>query len=349
MERRQRWHSGFKSKASAERSQRVFLTGIEQGTDPFPETMTVREYAESWLTTKATQVRAGTIRRYRQLINTHALPVIGSYRLERVKPAQIQAVLDGMRAKDLAPATIIQARAALGAMFGTALSGGLILSNPVSAVKRPRIDRTGSVALTAEQLSNLISAAKGTTWEIPILLAATTAARRGEVLGLRWADVDLGESRVRIVRSLQRAEHGLTFEEPKTDRSRREFAVPEFVAGRLRHHREAQAERCLALGSAWVNEGLVCDRGDGGPLDPDAFSKAFKRIAEKAGLPDTVHLHDARHGIATKLMAANVNPGIVSALLGHAAPGFTLAVYSHVTPSMTEIAADVLNAALRDS
>ena len=79
------------------------------------------------------------------------------------------------------------------------------------------------------------------------------------------------------------------------------------------------------------------------------FSKGFKRIAQKTGLPDTVHLHDARHGVATKLMAANVNPGVVSAVLGHATPGFTLAVYSHVTPSMTETAADVLNSALGDS
>jgi integrase len=176
-------------------------------------------------------------------------------------------------------------------------------------------------------------------------LAPRTIARCRAVLGLRWADVNLDLGRIRIVRSLQRTKEGLTALDPKTDRARREISLPSFVTERLRRHRVEQAERRLRAGDTWDDTDLVCDRGDGGPLDPDSFSNAFRRLARSAGLPAEVRLHDVRHGVATALLEQGVHPAIASAVLGHSSPAFTMATYQHVTDGMTDKAAAALDVA----
>lgn len=115
---------------------------------------------------------------------------------------------------------------------------------------------------------------------------------------------------------------------------------------RLRRWRKEQLERRVAIGPAWVDRDLVCDRGDGDFLDPEAFSNGFKRLAKAAGLPDGTRLHDVRHGVATALLKGGVHPAIASAVLGHARVAFILDVYSHVDVGMTATAADELNRAL---
>ncbi len=156
----------------------------------------------------------------------------------------------------------------------------------------------------------------GTMWEVPVFLAAYTGARRGEVLAIRWSDIDWDRGRLRITRSLERIDGEFRFKEPKKKRSRREVALPSSALERLRQYRAAQSERRLAAGSAWNDGGgLVCDRGDGRPLDSDAFSKAFKRLGRQVGVPQT-RLHDLRHAEATTLMERGVHPAVVSKTLG---------------------------------
>src|SRR5262249_2991273 len=153
-----------------------------------------------------------------------------------------------------------------------------------------------------EQLRALMRAAEGSMWEMPIVLAATTGARRSEILALHWSDVDLDTGRLRIVRSLHRTRDGLVALEPKTDRARRTITLPSIAIERLRRHHAEQAERRLRLGAAWKDEDLVCDHGDGSAVDPDSFTGAFKRIARQAGLSEQTRLHDVRHAVATALL-----------------------------------------------
>ena len=113
---------------------------------------------------------------------------------------------------------------------------------------------------------------------------------------------------------------------------------------RLRRWKVEQTEHRLAAGPAWHDLDLVCERGDGSPIDPDSFSKAFKRLARKVGAPDT-RLHDLRHAAATLMMEAGVHPSVVSRSLGHASEAFTMAVYGHVRDEMLDQAADALGSA----
>jgi integrase len=167
---------------------------------------------------------------------------------------------------------------------------------------------------------------------------------------MTWANVDLEAGKVRVVGGLQRVRDAdgsrLAMLGGKTDRARREIVLPAIAAERLRRWRTEQNTRRLALGVAWVDDDLVCDRGDGGPLDPDAFSNGFKRMARLAGLDPTTRLHDVRHGVATALLDRGVHPAITSAVLGHSNVGFTMNTYQHVLDGMTAVAASELNQAL---
>ena len=134
--------------------------------------------------------------------------------------------------------------------------------------------------------------------------------------------------------------------EPKTDRAGREVALPVAAVAGLRRFRQEQATRRLALGPGWAALDLVCERGDGRPLDPDAFTHAFKRLATRVGLDPQMRLHDTRHGVATTLLGKGVHPAIASAVLGHASPAFTMSCYQHVLDGMTATAATALGEAL---
>ncbi|MEW6155753.1 MAG: site-specific integrase [Actinomycetota bacterium] len=345
--RRQRWQGGFRTKREAEAELNRQLHQVEQGADAFPSNITLADFAVRWLEHQESRLRPLTHDRYKRLMEREILPLLGSVRLSKLRPAHVQQLLDRMTKKGAAPRTVLQARAVLGSAVSTAVAWGLITVNPVRSVRPPRVERARLDIPTGEQLRQLMTAARGTIWEAPIVLAATTGMRRSEVLGLRWADVDLRRGRVRVTRTLQRSpDRTLQFFDPKTTRARREIVLPNFVPPILLEHGKAQAERKLLAGAEWQDFDLVCERGDGRPMDPDSFGHAFKRLAAEAGISPKTRLHDIRHGVATVLLEQQVHPAIASAVLGHASESFTMATYQHVTPRMTEAAARSLEAVL---
>jgi len=157
-------------------------------------------------------------------------------------------------------------------------------------------------------------------------------------LGLRWGDLDSEWTVARISRSLQSTPWGMVFEEPKTPRSRRSVALPEFLHPYLDRQRVSQAERRGRGGKCWVESGLVIDRGDGAPWAPTTFSSAWPPFLRSKGLAH-VRFHDLRHAHATMMLLQGVHPKIVSERLGHSSIGITLDTYSHVLPTMQEEAA----------
>jgi integrase len=221
----------------------------------------------------------------------------------------------------------------------------LLAVNPADAVRPPRPERAPLRVPTATETRKLLERARATPYEVPLLLAATTGLRRGEVLGLRWSAVDFDAGVARIVSTLQKVNGEVRFVAPKTDRSRRTVSLPRSTVERLRRHRKEQAERRLLLGAAWHDLDLVVDRGDGEHLDPDTFSHGFTRLATASGLP-TMRLHDLRHAFATTLLAAGVHPKVVSEALGHSSVAFTMDTYQHVLPTMGEQVATSIETAL---
>lgn len=177
------------------------------------------------------------------------------------------------------------------------------------------------------------------------LLTLHTGMRRGELLALRWEDIDFEPRTLAVRRTLTRSLDGLTFGEPKSTAGRRQLAVPTVCLDALRLHRVRQNERRLALGPAWQDSDLVFDRGDGRVLHPNVVVRRFLRLASGADLP-RIRFHDLRHTAATLMLANGEHPKIVQERLGHSDISMTLNRYSHVTMDMQREAADRLARAL---
>jgi integrase len=334
------------SKREAERELVRILRDVDTGNLADPGRITLAEYLmDRWLPHIATRVRARTHLRYYQLVNLHVLPRIGAVRLGKVRPAHVQEVVDGMLAAGMAPRTTAQAYRALSAALRQAVRWQLLGVNPAAAIQPPRPERSPLKPPSSATVNRVLDAAEGTRLYVPLVLAATTGMRRGEVLALRWESVDLDAGLARVVTSLQLVQGDLRFLDPKTDRARRTVALPAMTVDVLRRHRKDQAERRLLVGEAWQDNDLVIDDGDGRPLSPDALSRAFYRLVRSLGLPG-LRLHDLRHAYATTLLEAGVHPKVASEALGHSSVAFTMDVYSHVQPTMQEEAAKAIQAAL---
>lgn len=327
--RKQKWKS-YKTEREAQKALRQKVTVVEDGGDAFPESLTVRDYVvDRWTPhlTKQGKLRPRTIENYDQLTRDHVLPVIGGMQLRSVRVGDVQRVLDAMTAKGLAPGTVSHCRGAMSAAFRQASRWELIAVNPVRDSEAPKNTPAEMRAPTPAELKKIIAAAIGTRFELAILLSATTGARRGEVLGLRWGGVDLDLGRISITEALARVAGQTVYDEPKTAKSKRVIPLRPFVVERLRVHKTAQAQRLLALGIRQTGETPVADDGTGQPFDPDTYTHRAKEIAAAAGVPDC-HLHALRHGVLTAL----ANQGDLqnaSEIAGHSSIGFTHSVYVH--------------------
>jgi len=356
-ERRQLTRAGFRTQKEAQAALRDLQRLLDAGADPFPADITVADWFARWFASPAvTKLRPSTVRGYREHADHYVLPMIGSLQVTQVRRRHIIAVLDHAAAhpyggKPLAPSSIRAVRGAMSSCFARALDAEIIDTNPVTGVRLPKAERRELAVPDTEGVRALMATATGTPWEMAILLSATTGARRSEVLGLQWSNVDLASGHATIVVGLQRVreEVGSHLEllGVKTDRSRRTITLPEFVVDRLRSWRKDQSERRLRLGAAWATEwDLVCDRGDGGPLDPDAYSHAVKRMLTASKLPPETRLHDLRHSVATLLLEAGHDTAVASAVLGHSSTAFTSSTYQHVRSRLTDAAAKSIGDAL---
>lgn len=221
-------------------------------------------------------------------------------------------------------------------------------SRPARSARPPRPQRPKLTVPDRETIGQLLDGARGTVHYAPLLLATGTGMRRGELLGLHWNEVDLEKGIVRIrYAALAKKDGGVTLDEPKTDRARRTIDLPLLVVEELRRVRKDQAERRLLLGRGWNDTGLVFDRGDGSGIHPDVLSRYFSRLAERVGARE-VRLHDLRHAYATMMLQDGVSVKVVSEALGHTSVAFTMDVYAHVLPSMTQEAATAMDRVLGD-
>jgi integrase len=169
-------------------------------------------------------------------------------------------------------------------------------------------------------------------------LAANTGMRRGEVLGLRWNDVDLEKARLSVRQAVISVAYDVQIADVKTGSSRRTIDLDPRTVSVLREWRKRQLEERLLLGELHQDHGLTFSRPEGSPLHPDFFSQSFERLVARSGLP-AIRLHDLRHTHATLLLRAGVPVKVVSERLGHASPAFTMTVYQHVLPGMQAEAA----------
>jgi integrase len=296
---------------------------------------TLSEYLEQWLVTYAKpNVGLKTFERYERIVRQNIAPHLGHIRLTDLKPLEIQSfyatLLTSGRKKGggLSPLTVQHVHRLLRRALHQAQRWELIERNPADGVDSPRVQRKEMNALDRDGLRRLLLALRGHKLYLPVLLAATTGARRGEILALRWSDVSLDAGTLRVARSLEQTSAGLNFKEPKSRYSRRTISLAQVTIETLKAHRAVHDTG---------PEGLVICRADGTPLPPNQLSAEFHKFAKRHDF--AIRFHDLRHSHASNLLRDGVPVNVVSRRLGHAEPSITLNVYSHVLPGMQEEAA----------
>jgi integrase len=227
------------------------------------------------------------------------------------------------------------------------VADGLVVRNVAAQARPPRARRVEMHTWTAEQVGTFLASVREDRLYSAWLLLATLGMRRGELLGLRWVDVDLTTGRIAVRHTLVMVDGKPVMAEPKTSKGRRSLTLAPEVLDTLRAHRARQASERLSWGADYTDSGLVITTDDGRPMHPETLSGLFVRQAKRAGLPQ-IRLHDLRHSVASILLARGVHPKVVSELLGHATIALTLDTYSHVIPSLQQEAAGVVAAAVLD-
>jgi integrase len=311
--------------------------------------MTVAEYLYFWLDHMRFRVRPTTYDGYRCICEIHVIPRLGATRLVDLHPLQIQrmyteALVSG-RARGsggLAARSVLHLHRVLKEALAQAVRWQIIAANPALGAQPPRPVRPELIVVDPDMARRVLTSVVGTDLHAPVALALGTGMRRGEILGLKWPDIEDAPPVLRVRRSLQVTRDGIVFQEPKTARSRRAITLPGFVVDALGAQRSVQGARQADLGLLWQEGGLVVDRGDGHPWDPDAFSGKWRRFVSRAGLP-RIRFHDLRHAHATLMLVKGAHPKVVSERLGHATIAITLDVYSHVIPSMQNEAARLVD------
>jgi len=300
-----------------------------------------------------TSIRRVRSTRDRTSIEPAAVPALGKHLLHKLKPLPIQsyyaeALRTGRRdgGGGLKAQTVLHHHRVLRQALGQAVKWQLVAFNPASATEPPRPDRREMKVLDENNVVQVLKLVRESSIHIEILLAVTTGMRRGEILALRWTDVDFKKATVAVQQSLEQTRAGgLRFKRPKTERSR-VIVLPALVVESLKRHRAEQATRRLQLGPAYKDADLICCLVDGTPRSPAGLTRAFRDLLADKKLP-RVRFHDLRHTHATLLLSQGTHPKVVSERLGHSTIGITLDTYSHVLPSMQEEAARRLNDALR--
>jgi integrase len=294
---------------------------------------TVGEYMEQWLQTSAREsARESTYESYRNQVRRYVVPAIGRVKLKRLSAMQIQGMYRAMLDRGLSPRTVQYTHAVLHRALRQAVRWGLVPRNVSEDVDRPRIRPEEIRPLNRHQARHLLNTAgeSGDRFEALYVLALHTGMRPGELLGLKWEDVNFDEGGLQLNRALA----GKNLTAPKTKRSRRRIDLSTASIAALKAHRKRQLEERMQKAGLWRDHGLVFPSTVGTPLFHRNVVRAFKNLLKRAGLPQSTRLYDLRHTCATLLLGSNVHPKYVQELLGHASIALTLDTYSHVLKGM---------------
>lgn len=324
---------------------------LHQHTYVDPSQLTVGAFLEDWLKhCEARKLSPSTIRGYRGVVDRYIVPAIGKTKLQRLISADVQRMYDKAslsgrvrgEGEGLSNRTVFQIHRVLSTALTYAVDLQYVQTNVARSTRPPRPEDREMNALDVGAVEEMLTALR--SWPDPhlraiVLLATFTGLRRGELLGLRWQDVDLEQGTVTVAQAAQFVKgQGVIFRRPKTHKSRRTIVLPATAVEALKAHAATQADEMDLVGDGYADRGLVFANADGGPMRPDTLSLAFRRFRVAQGLE--VRFHDLRHTHATLMLKANVPLKVVSKRLGHSTAKLTLDTYMHVLEGMDTEAAE---------
>lgn len=319
-------------KALREQEQGTLVTGPQQK---------FGDFLNRWLEeVHKPMIRISSYANYRNLLDKHILPALGHIRLQKLTAFQIESFYARKLKDGIAPATVQLMHAVLHKSLDYAVLRGFVPRNVSDTVSSPRKERHEIQTLTPEQAQHLLEVAHDHRLEALLTVALATGMRRGEILALRWKDINLEKRHLQIRHTVGHvAGHGYIETEPKTKRSRRSLILPQKVIDALHHHYLTQLEEQKKAGASWEDHDLVFSNKHGGYLSSGTLFHMFTVLLKDAGLPH-MRFHDLRHSAATILLTMGIHPKVVQELLGHSTISMTMDIYSHVLPSMQQDAMD---------
>lgn len=319
------------------------LTEAERGHVMDGGKLTVRDLCDAWLKASESSLKPSTLRRYRDTVRLHILPILGAKQIGKLTKADVERLFDDRRNAGLSPTTIFHISGTLHRALDHAERSEWINRNVCELATTPKRATPEMQVWDAAEVRAVFQASAGDSLDALWRLALLTGMRRGELLGLRWQDIDLDSGTLAVRRTLSRGIGG-TWElgTPKSAAGRRSIALPVLAMDALRRHRSRQREQRLRLGPVWELTDVVFTNETGGPLHVNTLTRRYERLVATAGVR-RIRFHDLRHTSATLLLSLGEHPKIVQERLGHSSISMTLDRYSHVTKDMQRGAANAFD------
>ncbi len=298
---------------------------------PEADTMLVGSYLDRWLPTVRGTVKDRTLTRHEEVVRLHLKPTLGNVKLRKLNALDVQELYRAKLEAGLSPRTVQIVHTTLHKALKQAVRWSLLPGNVTAAVSPPRPQKKEIRVLTLEETKRLLDAARGERFEAVYVLAVTTGMRQGELLGLRWDDVDLGRGVLRVRRTVWEGVATV----PKTPKANRSIRLTGMALEAL------EGQKGINGQSGWV-----FPTSNGTPVNcHNLINRSWWPLLGRVGLP-RIPFHNLRHTCASLLLSQGVHPKLVQELLGHADISTTLNTYSHVIPSLEGKTASAMDEAL---
>ena len=328
-----------KTRQEAHRKKNEMLRELERGMLATGPQRKLGEYIQDWLeNTHKGKLRLSVYLNYRKHVK-HIVAGLGDIWLQKLTPQQVQSFLTKKLDEGLSPKYVREMLGVLRLALKNAVQWGYISRNVCELVTRPRVPKHDIAPLTLEQAQRFRQHLQGHRFEVLITMAVVTGMRRGELLSLRWSDIDFQRGILQVLHTVDRfTGYGYVEGEPKSAAGVRSIRLPAFLMEMLKQHRVQQVAQ-KSQAKTWQERDLVFPNSRGGYLHPNHLGEAFRELLEEAGLP-SIRFHDLRHSAATILLSMGVNIKVIQEMLGHSDISITLRVYGHLLPSMQQEAVD---------
>jgi integrase len=328
------------TRAEAQAQMARILATVAESTHSDPSRETVAEFVERWLKDWANaNTSHATWESYSRLLRKHLVARLAASPVQKLRAADLQAIYAAMAAEGLADRTRLHLHRVIHVMLKHAMQWGVVARNVASMVDAPRVRAKEMEVLTPVEMQTVLKTLQGKELHPIAAVALASGLRRGELLALRWADVNLEAGHLQVERALEETPRGgLVFKTPKTRHGRRQVTLPPSTVTLLRDHHRAQLEQRILLGRGKEPaDALVFGNLDGSPRSPHWVTAAWRKVAKRTGIRAT--FHSLRHTHASTLIAEGLDVLTISRRLGHDSPIITLSVYGHLFKSDDRAAA----------
>jgi len=330
--RRQKMKSGFKTQGEAEAACAEEITKVNKGLYIEENKITVAEYLKMYLEHIQPNYKPTAFDTERTVIEARIIPALGRIKLQQLTPLVINQFYTKLR-KDYSSEYVKNIHATLRRALRQAYVWDLLPANIMDKVKTPKVERKEMQFWTMDECLHFLQVAEGHRHYIVYALAIHTGMRRGEVLGLRWRDIDFEKKTITVVQTVNHTRSGVIIQTPKTKNSSRQIAIGDTLIASLLDRRLIVNEQKMANRKMYANHDLVCCDEYGEPMKPKRLTESFELLTKRACLRK-IRFHDLRHSHASILLHMGVNAKVAAERLGHSNVQIFLDRYAHLLENM---------------